>query len=221
MHRICSCILKLALAFLVALPLSSQTQPDLTLGAALRNLASRSGVAFVGQVTAITRKGGVVEITLRIDQPLLMSAGTASTTYTLREWAGLWPPGHHRYTLGQRALFFLHAPSAAGLNTPVDGMEGIIPILITSPDAPPLLDIRRLNARLLRAPSDPLPQTEAATITLAEAASVVAHWRNPSLPEPTPHPLPIAFRLPLTTPAIPFQNGAASPLAQGTLLNAR
>lgn len=213
MHRICTCILKLALAFLGALPIAAQTQPDLTLGSALRNLASRSGAAFVGQVTAITRNGGVVEITLRVDQPVV---GAPAGAYTLREWAGLWPPGQHRYSLGQRALFFLHPPSAAGLSTPVDGMEGIIPVLSTSADAPLLLDVRRLNARLFRAPNAPLPDAAAATITLTEATSLVAHWSNPSHPEPTPHPLPIVLR-----PAQQSAPGAPTPLLRGTLINAR
>ena len=85
--------------------------PDSSVGAALRSLASRAGVVFVGRVTAIVPQGGVVEVSFAVEQQVL---GMVGETYSLREWAGLWAAGQQRYRVGQRAMFFLHAPGVAG-----------------------------------------------------------------------------------------------------------
>ncbi|MES2391883.1 MAG: hypothetical protein V4555_09600 [Acidobacteriota bacterium] len=160
--------------------------PDATVSGALRSLAARAGVAFVGQVVRIERNGGVVEITFRVDQAVL---GGVSGSYTLREWAGLWPPGEHRYVAGQRLLIFLHAAGASGLSSPVDGMEGMVPVVPQGADTPSLLDVRRLNARLLRARGTALPNNAAGAMALADATRVVANWNRPAGPEPAQVPL--------------------------------
>ncbi len=80
---------------------------DTTLGGALRSLASRAGVVFVGQVVSVVRKAGVVEVRFAVEQTVMGSVGD---TYTLREWAGLWTGGQQRYRVGQRAMFFFMQP---------------------------------------------------------------------------------------------------------------
>ena len=84
--------------------------------------------------------------------------GAPGAQYTLREWDGLWPQGQFRYTLGQRALVFLHGNSPAGFGSPVDGAEGVVPVIVRGANAPELLDVRRLSAALLRPVGAPLAQ---------------------------------------------------------------
>jgi hypothetical protein len=163
--------------------------PDASVGAALRNLASRSGLVFVGRVTAVSARGGVVEVSFAVEQPVLGSVGAS---YTLREWAGLWAAGQPRYRVGQRAMFFLHPPNAAGLSSPVDGMEGVVPVVATAANQPRLLDVRRLAARAQRKTGLPLDPPEKSAIALNDAAGCIAAWRSPG-PEPKRLPLPIAM----------------------------
>ena len=96
---------------------------------------------------------------------------TAGTPYILREWAGLWAGDSQRYRVGQRLLMLLHAPSAAGMSSPVGGLDGAIPIRqssvalapeddLATPPQPPYVDLRWLGARLPRAvsyQSEPAP----------------------------------------------------------------
>ncbi len=76
----------------------------------------------------------------------------------------LWPGDNQRYHVGQRLLMLLHSPSAAGLSSPVGGMDGAIPIrqggAVIAPDGdaptpsqPPYVDLRWLGARLPHAVS--------------------------------------------------------------------
>ncbi len=149
--------------------------PQTSLTEELGSLASRAGTIFVGQVISIERRAGVVEVGFSIEQIVV---GGAGGSYTLREWAGLWPQGQSRYTLGERALIFLHAPSAAGFASPVDGAEGVLPVIVQGANAPQLLDIRRVAAALLRAPGTPLPTETEGAILLSEATSIVAEMRS-------------------------------------------
>ena len=85
--------------------------PDASVSAALANLSQRAATVFVGQVVDIRRNAGVVEIQFRVDTPLV---GQTGGSYTLREWAGMWPQGQWRYRVGERALVFLHGTSSCG-----------------------------------------------------------------------------------------------------------
>jgi hypothetical protein len=67
----------------------------------------------------------LVEITFSVDDAV---RGVRGGSYTLREWAGLWPGGDEPFRVGQRYLMLLHSPGAAGLSSPVGGMDGAIPI---------------------------------------------------------------------------------------------
>jgi len=99
---------------------------------ALHRMSDKAGVIFVGQVSDVRRlaKGnvaaGVVEIRFEVEQAV---RGCSAGSYVLREWAGLWEGDNQRYRAGQRFLMLLHAPNAAGLSSPVDGMYGAIPIV--------------------------------------------------------------------------------------------
>jgi hypothetical protein len=173
--------------------------PEHTLGDTLRHLSAHAGTAFLGTVQTIElptpAQPGVVTITFQVITPVLGSPGSV---FTVHEWAGLWTLGRQRYTLGQRALFFFHPPNDAGLSSPVDGMEGIIPLIPTTADAPLLLDMRRLATRVLRSVGDPLPFADTSAITLTDAVTVLTR-SNPDF-EPTLHPLPAGVQ---PTPADP------------------
>jgi hypothetical protein len=124
----------------------------------LHQLSDAAEVIFAGQVLAIRRPNdGVVEVEFRVDQAI--RGCTAGTPFILREWAGLWAGDNQRYRVGQRLLMLLHAPSAAGMSSPVGGLDGAIPIrqggAATAPGdnnatplQPPYVDLRWLGARL-------------------------------------------------------------------------
>ncbi len=98
---------------------------------ALHTMSQAAGVIFAGRVVAVRRHEGldgatgVVEIEFAVDDAV---RGVSGSTFTLREWAGLWPAGDEPFRVGQRLLMMLYAPSAAGLSSPVGGMDGAIPI---------------------------------------------------------------------------------------------
>lgn len=170
---------------------AAQQQPDRTVGEALRSLASRAQDVFVGQVESITRRGGVVEVRFRVDQSVV---GVQGGEFVLREWAGLWPPGQQRYFVGQRAMVFARAASASGLSSPVDDADGVVPVLVQGTGVAPLVDVRRLAARVQRAVTEPLADVESSTVALADASAVVQTWKSPVWREPVLRPLPVAFR---------------------------
>ncbi|MGA1983036.1 MAG: hypothetical protein ABSG84_11315 [Acidobacteriaceae bacterium] len=102
-----------------------------TMEAALHAMAQQAAVIFAGQVIAVRGQdgvdgaAGVVEIEFTVDDAV---RGVSGDTYTLREWAGLWTGGDQPLRVGHRFLIFLHAPSVAGLSSPVGGMDGAIPV---------------------------------------------------------------------------------------------
>jgi hypothetical protein len=130
---------------------------------ALHQMADRAGVIFVGRVAGVRRQdgggvaSGVVEVTFEVDQAIRGCA--AGTPFVLREWAGLWEADDQRYRVGQRLLMLLHALNAAGMSSPVDGMDGAIPIVrgggaplaanSSARVAPPAVDLRWVGTKLL------------------------------------------------------------------------
>jgi hypothetical protein len=166
-------------------------QPDGSVGAALRSLASRAGVVFVGQVSRIERKGGMVEVSFAVSQPVV---GAVGGVYTLCEWAGLWEGNEQRYQVGERVMVFLYA-AGAGLSSPVDGMEGVVPVVMMGADAGPLLDVRRLETRVLRAQGAPLGSEAGGGMLLSEAVAAVRQARESGpIVEPVRRPLPVGLR---------------------------
>jgi hypothetical protein len=111
-----------------ALPHS--TAPQSTTDA-LHAMSRLAGVIFTGQVIAVRRMDavtgatGMVEIEFVVEDAI---RGVSGNTYTLREWAGLWQASDQPFRVGQRFFMLLHAPGAAGLSSPVGGMDGAIPI---------------------------------------------------------------------------------------------
>jgi hypothetical protein len=129
---------------------------------ALHQMSDKAGVIFVGRVSEVRRLGsgnvaaGVVEIRFEVEQAV---RGCSAGVYVLREWVGLWEADNQRYRAGQRLLMMLHAPNAAGLSSPVDGMDGAIPIVrggsaalganSSARVAPPAVDLRWVGTKLL------------------------------------------------------------------------
>ena len=142
-----------------SVPASPQSVTDV-----LHRRSDRADVIFMGQVLAVRRQqtggetAGVVEVEFRVDQAIRGCA--AGTPYLLREWGGLWVAGNQRYRVGQRLLMLLHGPSAGGMSSPVDGLDGAIPIRQGSMAAPlsassaapalPYVDLRWLGVKLPR-----------------------------------------------------------------------
>ncbi len=165
-----------------------------TVEAALRGMTAQAAVMFVGTVTGVTRVGGdgfaaaagVVEITFAVERGI--RGVSDGQSYTVREWGGLWTASEQRYRVGSRLLMLLHAPGPTGLSSPVDGMDGAIPVKGSSPlvaaengttatDAP-VADLRWLAAKLARTvvygnrtTGQVMPQTHAVRTVVAAASA--------------------------------------------------
>jgi hypothetical protein len=137
--------------------------------AALARMAALAGVIFAGQVTAVRRPTGyagspqsaaegIIEVEFRVDAAV--RGATAGSVFMLKEWAGLWAGGIERYRVGERLLLFLHAPNAQGMSSPIDGMDGAVPLEGngTAPGARDafstagtwMVDLRWVQAQVLR-----------------------------------------------------------------------
>ena len=183
---------------------SGAVPPQTSLTGELGSLARRAATVFSGQVVAVDRRAGAVEVTFRVEQPVV---GAVGKTFVLREWAGLWPQGQVRYYVGERALLFVHPASVAGFASPVDGQEGVVPVVVEGADAPELLDIRRLAAALQRAPGTPLPTEADGAIQLFDAIQLIiaAHGTSATAVQGEP------ARLPLHSPRMPVRLPNAQP----------
>ena len=137
----------------VALPGPTPSPPETVIDV-LQEFSDQAAVIFAGQVLTIQRpNSGVVEVQFRVDEAIRGCSN--GMPYVLREWAGLWTGGNQRYRVGQRLLMMLHAPGAAGMSSPVGGMEGAIPIRQGTAEGesvaqPPYVDLRWLGARAPR-----------------------------------------------------------------------
>lgn len=185
-----------------------ESVPATSVGGVLRGLASRAGVVFVGQVQSIKPEGGVVVVTFQVQKAVL---GVVGGTYVMREWAGRWTGGQQRYQVGQRAMFFLHAPSAAGLSSPVDGMMGVVPVVPMGANADALLDVRWLASRVRRSVGSPMVGTDTGAVALADAVTVTKSWQTTSMPEPTSVLLPMSMRPVVVPPDGPGLRPATLP----------
>ncbi len=162
--------------------------PAVSVGGELRAMAARAGVVFVGEVQRIEPKEGVEEITFQVQRPVL---GVTGGRYVMREWAGRWTGGQQRYRVGQQAMFFLYAPSAAGLSSPVDGMAGVVPLIAMGANADAVLDARWLTARVVRRVGAPMGEAAQGAIGLMDAETVVRHWQTEATMEPARRSLPV------------------------------
>lgn len=167
----CGCVL-LAAGLLMATPGAAQdtssansksTAVSQTVEDVLHRMSDQAEIIFIGQVVAIrphdegTGAAGFVEIDFLVEQAI--RGGQTGGTYTLREWGGLWAGNANRYRAGQLLLMMLHAPGAAGMSSPVGGMDGAIPIRGAGDASQPgaasagatvvVADLRWLGAKLL------------------------------------------------------------------------
>jgi hypothetical protein len=168
-----------------AIAAGAQVAPDASVEAALTNLTRRAATVFVGQVVGIRRIAGVVEVQFRVDTPVI---GQTGGSYTLREWAGMWPQGMWRYRVGERALVFLHGAGSAGLSSAVDGSEGVVPVMADT-DGTVLLDVRRLGTRVLRQIGEPLADVSNGAIALKDALPLIRS-KGTTVVRPVRRPLP-------------------------------
>ena len=124
---------------------SIYNSPATTVAGVLQEMTSRAAIIFAGTVTSVrlpsaeeqagNAAAGVVEVEFRVEQAV--SGPAAGSTYIVREWAGLWRDGP-RFEVGQRRLMLLHSPGPSGLSSPVDGLDGAIPVTggdLVSPSA--------------------------------------------------------------------------------------
>lgn len=200
----------LAVSFAVSTRLHAQDTAPVpqTVEQALHQMSDLAGIIFLGEVVAVRHPDlehaatGITEVDFRIDQAV--RGCTSGSTYTLREWAGLWQGGDERYRPGQRLLMMLHSPNAAGLSSPVGGMDGALPVgpassapllassATVSEDPPsasptpasPSVDLRWIGTRVLR-------KVPYASSSLAVAQSV-ASATDTQLPAPAPQQAPVS-----------------------------
>ncbi len=86
--------------------------------------------------------------------------------------------GQQHFQVGERGLFFLHAPNAAGLSSAVDGTIGSVPVVPMGANGKALLDVRWLATRVRRAAGVPLEGASEGGIALADGVAVTKGWRT-------------------------------------------
>lgn len=181
---------------------AAQTAPQ-SLEAVLHRMSDNAAIIFVGQVIAIRphveqgSSSGYVEVEFQINRPI---RGCNSGTYILREWSGLWQGNANRYRVGQHLLMFLHTPSPSEMTSPVDDMNGAVPLRAGGAESSSsqadaqneIADLRWLGAEVerssgftLHAPLSPAPLTLAQQLSPASAAepiSTIADTSRASVP---------------------------------------
>ena len=111
------------------LPLASALPSD-----AFQRTVQHAGLIFDGTVTAIQCEFGKGEVPLSYRISFQVKQGVrgvrSASTYTIREWAGLWAPRQPpRYRVGERSLLFLYPPSRTGLTSTVGGRSGKLAVV--------------------------------------------------------------------------------------------
>ena len=174
-----------------------------TIEAALHQMSDQAAVIFVGTVADVQRKegngigSGVVEIRFDLEQPI---RGCSGSSYTLREWGGLWAANDARFHVGEHLLMLLHAPSSTGLSSPVGGMDGAIPLRASgagvrpadasTASAEPVADLRWIGAKLTR------------TMAYANASTASGVRARSTSPVPTHSSEPQASSIPAQESAV-------------------
>ena len=130
-------------------------EPATSLEDALHLLFAQADVVFTGTVTKIEVTGGAVIIRFLVDDAV--RGVTPGSTYTLREWSGLWADDPARYVEGQRRLMLLHGASTSGYASPVWRTRGAIPL--RGDAAQLLVDLRWLAAEVQTAASKLQPMS--------------------------------------------------------------
>jgi hypothetical protein len=182
-------------------------------------MAQQAAVIFAGEVVGVRRVDGldgatgVVEIEFAVDDAV---RGVSGSTYTLREWAGLWTAGDQSLRAGQHYLMLLHAPSAAGLSSPVGSADGAIPIR-GEPAEPALAEPGR-GSRAVGGTA-----VDGRTVDLRWIATRVvrpASNRSASVAHPTALPVPVHAEAMMPTPAQETAPTDGSPAGNGASVDA-
>ncbi len=186
--------------------------PPATVEDALHTAFLSAAIVFTGEVFAIDREPGAVVVRWHVVQGLrgVQSGGT----HAQREWAGLWVAGAARYAVGQRALVLLHAPSVAGYESPVGGMDGIVPLRGNAGSS--TVDLRWMaqHAAVTDAPRmRPVLPLRAAAGSFRESAAIQEAAARAAAQARSPQPMIIGPE--------PPSNGGESAPATGSDANAR
>jgi hypothetical protein len=112
----------------------------------IAHLARTAPVIFSGTVLAIEPREGAVLVTVSVDDGI--KGAESGATLQFREWDGRWKNGAP-YKVGDQFVFFLRAPSDAGLTSPLTTLR------IRSGR----VDVRRPSDRLGRA-TLPIPYAQ-------------------------------------------------------------
>ncbi len=187
--------------WLALAPLGARAMAQATVEDVLRGLAARAGVIFSGRVESITRNdaAGFIDVRFRVEQAVRGCPKTGA--YVLREWAGQWTARPARYTVGQHVLMLLAARGPSGMSAPVDGLDGVIPIVAVGFEpmadrngvAPPedgsaapevVADLRRLQTRVMR--QGPAMAGATARLVSSPAQTPASPWLDPWLGAATP-----------------------------------
>jgi hypothetical protein len=199
----------------IAEPHSGPAAPDASdVASVMRELSSRAGVIFVGQVERLQPNGGVMDIVFNVQQRV---SGEVGDTYTLREWSGRWAGGQQRYHVGERAMIFLYPPNDAGISSPVDGMAGVVPFIPMGANEDPLLDIRILATRVIRPVGAPVVVQDLGAMALSDALAIVGSPGGVSIRPPVERPLPPGLR-PHPIKSVGNFTGVADPSDPGPIL---
>jgi hypothetical protein len=121
LRYLCVCILALACSVL-------GHGRDAVFSETLQQVLPKAGYVFLGRVTEVrylpprnSTELGTVRVTFNVEQGI---RGTKTgTTFSIREWSGLWNSGE-RYRNGERLVLFLYPPSRVGLTSTVAGPNG-------------------------------------------------------------------------------------------------
>jgi hypothetical protein len=198
-------------------------------GAVLSAMAGQAAVIFAGHVLAVERHddAGFVEVTFAIDNAV--SGCGAASQYVLHEWSGLWAGHAPRYRVGQQLLMMLHAPNSAGFSSPVDGMDGAIPL--AGAGAPALMDengnvapdagAAGPNAGLAANLAANLAAILAADLSWIQARAVRGAQAQPAAAasrRPVALGAPVATGAPIATPGAELSLGGNTVVSLGTLL---
>lgn len=152
----------------------AQANPPQTVENALQEIASQAAVIFAGSVAEIDAPAdGTVTITFAVEEGL--RGVSSGDVYRMR--VSTWAGGAERYHVGERALFLLHAPSAAGFSSPVGGERGIVPLAGDAVSGS--VDLRWVATGVLRAASALSgAQVAAAAVAVSPAAAIMGADTN-------------------------------------------
>jgi hypothetical protein len=174
MHRHLLRILLVAgLACTVRLAAQRRAFPPDPVPIQLQRIAGGAGTIFSGRVVSIVParvatpdRVATVTVTCKVENAV--RGVKAGQIYSFREWAGLWSAGP-RYRVGQRLMFFLYAPSALGLTSPVGGRSGMLPVdakgKVLLPPQPPI-------------PGAPRPTTARSPVLVKDVANSLRRMRE-------------------------------------------